>query len=52
MGGGGKESEVWPIIYGTGDMTEVEFLVEYNKTPSWMETFLKDVKPGYSPDKL
>lgn len=21
MGGGGKESEVWPIIYGTCDMT-------------------------------
>ena len=24
-------SEVWDIIYGTGDMTEVEFFFTYNK---------------------
>lgn len=24
-------SEVWDIIYGTGDMTEVEFFLTYNK---------------------
>lgn len=28
----GKESQVWPIIYGTGDMTESEFLMEYHKS--------------------
>lgn len=24
--------EIWDIIYGTGDMTEIEFLMEYNKS--------------------
>lgn len=27
----GEDSQVWPIVYGTGDMTETEFLMEYRK---------------------
>lgn len=28
----GQDSEVWPIIYKTGDMTEVEFFLKYRKS--------------------
>lgn len=27
----GEDSQVWPIVYGTGDMSETEFLMEYRK---------------------
>lgn len=27
-----KEGEVFPIVYGTGDYTEIDFLLEYGKT--------------------
>ena len=28
----GKDVEVWPIVYKTGDMTEMDFLYQYRKT--------------------
>lgn len=31
-------SEVVDIVYGTGDMTESDFLFEYRKSPLWVET--------------
>lgn len=28
----GQDSEIWPIIYKTGDMTETEFFLKYRKS--------------------
>ena len=28
----GQDSQVWPIIYKTGDMTETEFFLKYRKS--------------------
>lgn len=41
----GELSQVWPIVYGTGDITETELLMEYRK-----EAIMGgDIVPGRAP---